>query len=255
MYKADDLTEETEEIILKRARNAVEMARFMYETAKVNYDRAVNFELPRRDEQMKDTIAQADISWQGSRQTLPLTLKKEQIGFEKAKVARQRSAEKLEELMADRSAMVVKSPVDGVVYYGQCDRGKWSTAATMAKKLRLGGSITPNEVVMTVVQPRPIFVRATLAEKDLAKVRPSDACKIVPTGFPEVELDGIVDQISSVPIDSEKFDLRVTLAAAKAPASLVPGMACKIKFPLPEKKTEEAEDAQKKVEGKGKKKK
>jgi len=239
MYKADEVTEETEEIILQRARNAVEAARFMFEMSKVNYERKIKSELPRQDETMRAAAEEANITWQSTRQTLPLTLETERLNFEKAKVGRKRSDEKLAKLLADRAAMIVKAPVDGVVYYGQCDRGQWSSAPTIAKKLRLGGSILPNEVVMTIVQMRPISVRATLAEKDLAKVSVGDKCKVVPTGYSEMELDGIVDQIGSIPIESGEFDLQVTVAAAKAPASLVPGMTCKVKFPLPENETDE----------------
>jgi len=246
MYKADDITEETEEIILKRARNAVESARFMYEMSKVNYDKKVKSELPRQDETMRAGAEQANVAWQSTRQALPLTLEKERLAFEKAKVDRQRSDEKLEKLLADRAAMIVKAPVDGVLYYGQFDRGRWSGASTLAKKLRLGGSVLPNEVVMTIVQMRPISVRATLDEKNLTKVRMGDKCKVVPTGHPELELEGIVGQIGSIPIDSEKFDLQVTLAASKAPASLGPGMTCKVKFALPEEKKEEAEEGKEK---------
>ena len=47
MYKADDITEETEQIVLKRARDTVERAKFMVEYAKLNHDHALKFAIPR----------------------------------------------------------------------------------------------------------------------------------------------------------------------------------------------------------------
>ena len=41
MYEADDLTEETEEIVLKRQRNSVEFAEFSLESARLSRDRTV----------------------------------------------------------------------------------------------------------------------------------------------------------------------------------------------------------------------
>jgi multidrug resistance efflux pump len=243
MYKADDLTEETEEIVLKRARNSVDAARFMHEIAKVNYDLAMKFQIPRRDETAKAAVEQAEISWQSARSTLPITLKKTQLDLAKAKIDRRKSEQKLEKLLADRAAMVVKAPVSGVVYYGQCADGRWSSAAITAKKLRLGGTITPHEVVMTIVQTRPMFVHTTLAEKDLAKVRAGDPCQVVPTSDPDIELAASVGEIGTVPVDAKKFDMRVSLSG-KLPASLVPGMSCQVKFAVAEQPQDKPDEAQ-----------
>ena len=47
MYKADDLMEDTEEIILKRARDNVERAKFMVQRAKTMRDGMTKLTLPR----------------------------------------------------------------------------------------------------------------------------------------------------------------------------------------------------------------
>ena len=85
---------------------------------------------------------------------------------------RERTDERLKKLLADRELMTVKSPLDGIVYYGKCVRGKFSDSTTLAENLRRNGSIPPNQVVMTVVEPRPMFIRATVAEDQLHYLRP-----------------------------------------------------------------------------------
>jgi multidrug resistance efflux pump len=233
---------------LKRARNALELARFMYENAEINHAETLKFEIPRQDEQMKQAAAQAEITWQTTRNSLPLALKKLELETAKMKIERERSEEKLRKLLADRAAMVVKAPVDGVVYYGACEGGKVTSAAAMEKKLRLGGAITPHEVAMTIVQSRPMFVRSTLAENHLAKVAVGDRCRVVPTGYPDEELSGVVSDLSGVPVEAGKFDLRITLAG-NPPAALVPGMTCKVKLETAEEGKQAGAD---KAEEKGK---
>src|SRR6056297_2025283 len=49
MYRADDLTEESEEIVLKRARLAVENAQFRLEGAEVQTNRALEQSIPRSE--------------------------------------------------------------------------------------------------------------------------------------------------------------------------------------------------------------
>src|SRR5579864_4053008 len=49
MYKANDLTEDTEKIILKRQRYYVEMAKFMVESAVLDHDYTMKFSLPNKE--------------------------------------------------------------------------------------------------------------------------------------------------------------------------------------------------------------
>src|SRR5262249_39604729 len=54
MYRSKDLTEETEQIILRRERNRVDAARFRLETTEVRSARALEVELPRQEQTLKE---------------------------------------------------------------------------------------------------------------------------------------------------------------------------------------------------------
>jgi len=56
MYKADDLTEETEEIVLKRQRNSVEFAQFSLDNAKLDSEEMTKVRIPRMDIRMKEML-------------------------------------------------------------------------------------------------------------------------------------------------------------------------------------------------------
>ena len=68
--------------------------------------------------------------------------------------------------------MTVKSPIDGIVYYGKSTRGRFSDSTSLAENLRYGGIIQPNHVVMTVVDPRPMVIRASGGGRSTALAPP-----------------------------------------------------------------------------------
>ncbi len=227
MYKADDLTEETEKIVLKRAQMQLEVARFNREIAKIQFEDAIKRDIPRADARIDEAARRADIAWQRTRVLAPVALEKQRLEVEKLRVARARSEERFAKLSADREQMTVRAPIDGVVYYGACDRGRWGTG--LGEQLQRGATLQPNKVFATVVQPRPLAVRINVPEKQLINARVGMKATIKPAALPEVRLDGIVDRVTAVPLSGGVFDAKITLAAEKAAESLMPGMTGEVK--------------------------
>ncbi len=229
MYKADDLTEETEEIILKRARAAVERSKFYMERAKVNHQQALKVEIPRLDISKKESKRRAELGAGSSAVTLPLALKKQRMDLAKLKRDHGRAKEKLKDMLADRAAMTVKAPAAGIVYYGKCTRGKF-TAGSTSSSLTPGKSLAAGSTVMTIVRPRPMFVRTTVPEKALHQVSAGVKGKATPVGYPEMKLTAIVDRVAGIPLSAGGFDARITVAINHKAEALVPGMKCKVKL-------------------------
>ncbi len=227
MYKADDLTEETEKIVLKRAKMNLEVARFNREIAKIQFEDTMKRDIPRLDVRNEESARRSDIGWQRTRVLAPLALEKQRIEVEKLRVARARAEERFAKLSADREQMTVRAPIDGVVYYGACDRGRWSTG--LGEQLQRGALIQPNKVFATVVQPRPLAVRINVPEKQLINARVGMKATIKPASLPEVRLDGIIDRVAAVPHGGGLFDAKITLAEEKSAESLMPGMTGEVK--------------------------
>ena len=236
MYKADDLTEETEEIILKRARRSVEYARFYLDMTKVQVDRELKVSLPRQQEQMTEATKRQAILTEQTRITLPMLQSQKSVGLEKLKFDQKKADDRLAKLKKDREQMIVKSPADGTVYYGKCVRGKWSGGSTIALQLQPAGNLMPNQVFMTVVRPEELFVRTDVSEKDLQNARPGVTGKIVPTASPDASLSAKVQRVSPIPITAGQFDGRIAITEKKRLAMLMPGMACSVKLVAYEKK-------------------
>jgi multidrug resistance efflux pump len=233
MYKADELTEETEEIVLRRQRNAVESAEFMLQRARVSRDETLQIELPRRKETMEQNSQRQELLASKTKITLPAALEQQRRELAKLKLERARDEEKLKKLLADRETLTIRAAADGVVYYGRFTRGKWSGADTVAENLRRGGSISKNAVVMTIVAPRPMFVRAAVGEGDLDKIRAGLAATVRPSAYPDLKLPGSVTRVEGIPSTPESFDAQIDVkldGSDKRAASIVPGMACTVKL-------------------------
>ena len=228
MYNADDLTEETEEIVLKRARNDVERSKFYLKSTELRTKKTLEQDIARQEQQLVEAAKRAEIAAEKAKLTLPVQLEKQQTDRQKQLLENERSEQKFKELMEDRKMMAVPAPADGYVYYGRCTRGKWGGIDSVASQLQEGGKLTPNSVFMTIVSPRPLHIRADVAEKDLHRIQRGISGKAVPTGYPDLELPAAVQYVSPFPIGPGVFDghLRVMLDDNAKP--VVPGMACKV---------------------------
>jgi multidrug efflux pump subunit AcrA (membrane-fusion protein) len=230
MYRDKDLTEETEEYILKRHRQQVQDAEFSLKTAIIHRDHTLHTELPRREITLKEATVRSALALDRAKTSTSLTLPKKRLALEKMRIDLDRSGEQLTRLEQDRAAMTIRSPADGVVYYGKCTDGQWSAASMTASKLREGGTLTPDEVIMTVVSTRPLFVRATAEEKELHGLHAGLAGKVEPTGYPRLKLPARVTAVSAIPQAPGQFEVRLAVDVAQAAHALMPGMACTAKL-------------------------
>ncbi|MBI2192794.1 MAG: hypothetical protein HYU36_12505 [Planctomycetes bacterium] len=230
MYRADELTEETEEIILKRQRNEVERTRFYLESAKVARDQAIHLYLPREDESRKLDSCQQSLAWEKTQNLLPIQIERKRAEVAKLQRDRKKAEERLKKLRKDREALRITAPASGIVFYGPCLRGRWPHVQAMTVKLIPGGRIVPREIFITVVEARPLFARAEIGEADLHHLRTGLEGKAIPTGFPDLKVPAEIDAISSVPEEQGKFDARIFLRLDSNGQKLMPGMTCRIRF-------------------------
>ena len=230
MYQADDLTEETEEIILKRQRDAVKRAEFFLEMDKIRRDETLKTRLPRLDESMKQSNVRTALSLDEAKAALPLALRRARLDLDKLEVTLDKEKEKLEKLTGDRGAMEVKAPMDGVVYYGQFKRGEWSGASSGADKLKKGGSVSANDVFMTVVKPRPLLIRVKVPEKDVHQFRRGLKGTVRPTGYPDLRLAATVTDVDQLPFTAGSFQAMLRVSIGEEAQAIVPGMSATIKF-------------------------
>jgi|GEM_PF-301389 len=230
MYKADDLVEETEEFILKRQRQAVERAEFYYQLEKDRYERFHSMDLARRDEDARRDLELASFIAERSRINLPSMLIQQRMSVEQMRTDLERAKDRLAKLRADRALFEIKSPCDGVVYYGQFNRGEWSGASSLQNKLRPGGSVSKGDVIMTVVHLPPATVRFKVGEEDLRWMEPGREGTFKPTALPDLAIPAAVTEVDRIPIAPNQFEVLAELDIPKKPLPLAPAMGGKLRF-------------------------
>jgi HlyD family secretion protein len=232
MYRSKDLTEETEEIILRRTRFQVESSEFRLKEAEFRRDATLKVELPRQEIKVREAATRQALELHKARATLPLTLNQKRLTLAKLKHDHARAVEKLADLRHDRELFTIHAPADGLVYYGRSERGNWPGASAMASKLRKGGAILPDEVFITLVSPRPLVVRSAVDEKDLHHLagRAELKGRARPAADPDLSLSARLTSLVSVPREPGKFEVLADVELGDAAALLKPGMVCNLTF-------------------------
>ena len=237
MYEADELTEETEEIVLRRQRFQVEVAEFSLEYTQINRDYTIDVAIPQRDELLQTMVEQSGSTSSGPKwRTLGLSRARYELQ------ALRTSGPAASRLTASWSPIGRRcgcAPCDGIVYYGRCVNGRWMEVGSLETKLVPFGVVSPNAVLMTVVERWPMFVETSIGEAELPQVRDEQEATVSPAADDEVEMHATVERVGSVPGSGNKFVVRLELTDEdEAPDWLMPGMTCKAKIVV-----YEAEDA------------
>ncbi len=226
MYEADDLTEETEEIVLRRQRFMVEQGEFYYELSKYSYNKMLGVIIPRRDRDIEESLEDSKQRLDRAQTANQVNLNIARYELEEQKRERKKSVEKHVRLLADKSLMTLKAPAAGIVFYGESVDGKWSKLAEMRKKIHPGKSVDKGSVIMTVVDPSSLYFVSKIDEKLLISIQQKQSVEVQPTVEGSEPLDGMVASISAIPIADGKFEARIAFTS-QLPDWLVPGMSGK----------------------------
>lgn len=168
MYEADDITEDTEEIILQKQRDSVEYAEFALRMEKLDRKRKLEVLLPREAVSLTEKRDDAALQLDKASKDLPrsLDLKKLEVAGLKTSLARRKEA--LADLEKDRDLFEVKAPADGIFYHGAIDEGKWTTG-DIVKELKVGGNVPVGVDFATFIPATAdLVVHAFLKQSDAA---------------------------------------------------------------------------------------
>lgn len=246
MYKEDDLTEESEEIVLKRAKQAVESAEFRLEGTKIQSEQQLERGIAEQLAQQEDALARAQLTHQAALHNLDSARRKRDIEIAKKRLEFQQQQEEFDELKAERQRSVLTAPIDGLVMHGELNRGRLGDKPST---LEAGSKVTAQQAIATVVDPSKLQIRVDLSESDLPVVQPGSNCQISVPAVPSFKGRGTVKSVAQVPYAATKYDALVTLKNSKATNQLLPTMTCKLELttsqdsPTKTKKSDKESDA------------
>ncbi len=188
MYKNDDLTNATADIVTKRATRALEFARInatlqldrtrkTKEVEVVNSRQRLVFAL----QQQQQRLAAQKVAQEYSRVL-------RQTGLASATASVEQAQTKVNDLKGDLAQFRIESPADGVLYYGQLVQGSWQNSNPRA--FRAKERIMPGQVIMTIVTPGKLRLAVEVPEAKISWISVGDSARVIPLAMPAAATTG-----------------------------------------------------------------
>jgi len=228
MYEADDLTEETEEIILIRQRDAVASAEFALRMEMLNNERTLKVMLPREAESLAEAETNSAMALAKGEEELPRALEIKSAELAAAKTAAEREKTSLAELEADKALLEIKAPADGWFYHGPIENGRWSVGE-LAKVLIPGGKAPVKRPIATFIPATAKLGLVAFIEEGKARSLAAGLTgTAVLTGREDVEVPVKLTSVAATPGGDNLYraDLEATWPADFA---VVPGSTVQIR--------------------------
>lgn len=150
MYEADDATEDTEEIILQQQLDSVEAAEFALRMEILNHKRTLEVSLPRKLTALTQSRDDTALSLEKGEKDLPRSVELMNLQVAALKTGLDRDGKTIADLEKDRALFEIKSPSDGIFYYGAIENGKWTTG-DLIKNLVPGGAAPVGTTFATLI--------------------------------------------------------------------------------------------------------
>jgi multidrug resistance efflux pump len=211
MYEEDDLTEATEEIILKRQLISIEAAEFDLAEIKRRNERARTTTLPRRQESLERAAKAASIKLEKAEANLPRAIQTAKLELESSKVTHDREQLELERITKDGAWLEIKAPSDGVFFLGSLEDGQWKLG-DLAKALVPAGKVPTNRVVASIAPDTPAIPLSARLDPDLSRsLTDSSTVSISLAGREDVKLIGTVSNPPGVPAADGKDPITIAV--------------------------------------------
>jgi len=233
MYKSEELTNATAEIVVKRAKRSLERTKVSLEMTKTRTKKTIEHDLPQQHEMLKSGKDQTGHALEQLQKSAPHAKHDRETGLVRSRHAVTAAEDTLAKLQKDREGLTLKSPMDGTAYYGTLADGRWAGTAEAMKALRKGEKVQAMQVAMTVVG-RDLDVHVGVQEADLHQFVAGLDATVVPTGFPSLSWKGKTGDAASIAGMDGMFAASVRLAVS-APR-VVAGMRAKVTVDVAELK-------------------
>lgn len=227
MYEADDLTEETEEIVIRRSRRSLARTRKSFEWAKQRHELFLEITLPKEEHDLKVDVEKKQVELRAYQATSAPDSRRAEIELEKARTSYERQEKRMRDLRADRDALRLRAPADGYAVHGAFVGTGWKDLSGMRRALVPDGRVKARQVLFTVVHPGNVAVRTAVGEADVLRLKSGQKAVVKPGVKKDLSLDATVREVLRVGAGGK---YGVTLELAKTDRALMPGQSCKVEI-------------------------
>ena len=188
MYKTEDLTGATADIVLKRAVRQYEISQVNFKLQEEASRKSKEYDHPNSRRTFEFTAEQAGYALEQLRATQALAKVTRETTLKATQLALAAAEKRVRDLEKDLAQLSVAAPSDGVVLYGQLSEGGLSPIDPRA--LRAGEKLMPGGTVMVLFTPGALRVGFDLPESKLGWVKAGMKARISPVAHPELSYEG-----------------------------------------------------------------
>lgn len=229
MYKTEDLTNATADIVMKRAVRQYEMGKISFKMQQDVVKKAKEYDQPQSRVPLEFAVDQTRQALEQLKAAQAQAKIVRQTALKSAQLALTAAQKRVAHLEKDLAQLTVAAPADGVVLYGQITDG--ALQPVDPKTLRPKEKLAPGATVMVLFTPGTLRAGFDLPEAKLAWVKPGMKAKVTPVAWPELSYDGTLaappplgkaagaEQTFLEPVELSNVDARI-----------VPGMKATVKI-------------------------
>lgn len=228
MYEADEITEETEEIVLLRAKNELERAEFNLKSTRQRVERQLNFDLARQETVLKNTAASAKLELEQKRQGKQLRLDSSRLQVARAETSLENASRELTHLQDDQKVLAQVADFPGILLFGLATRGQWKGSGNVEDSLVPGESLSTGRPLMTVIGTDRLFVQAKVPEKYLNSLKPGSRAYLVLTASSGQRIELECNSVNMLPVEPNQYRADFSFIRPADSADSMPLMTGKI---------------------------
>jgi hypothetical protein len=228
MYTADELTDATEEIVLRRQRRGLArtQASVDLQLARKKYDN--DYSEKKQHEARQKAARDAQRNLDRTQRSIEMEKRARADSLARLDPEMKDARERVEKLKHDRERLTVKASASGIVLHGARDDYK---PGRTPPRYEIGGTAGAKAVLFTLSAPGALQVALDIPEADVLVLSQGMAAKVVATADPAQTLVGRLryDRFPSprtAAAPENSYDASVELGAV-GPA-IVAGMRCKV---------------------------
>ena len=229
MYKTEDLTNATADIVVKRAVRAFEIGKANLKMQQDLARKVKEFDQPQSRLPLEAAAEQAKQAMETLKATQAQSKITRGTALKTAQLATAAAEKKVADLEKDLAQLTVKAPADGVVVYGTVAEG--AVTPVDPKTLRPKEKLAAGTPVMVLFTPGALRLAFDLPESKLGWVKSGMRAKVSPIAWPELNYEGGVaamPPLGKVSGSDQAFTASIDLS--NVDARILPGMKAAVKI-------------------------
>jgi len=192
MYAEDELVDETEQIVLGRARYDVKRREARYELWKKQRDYGIEFNERPKEKALRRGVALKRTALERFRRDVVIGQRGRRVAALRARRALERRKRSLSRLAADLAGMRVRATVAGILLHGPVE-------GALARRFAIGAQVSAANPVATIVDPAALVAKLTVPAKRILDVAVGTKARIRFDVAGAEEYDGVVTELDLLP--------------------------------------------------------